>query len=281
MRQYYVHNGLKEIGPFDIENLKQQDLKKDTPIWYEGIDAWTNAIDIEELKSLFIGHSKPPPLNKATPPPIIDATKKLHTHISNEVFPKKNRAYLISSLIVGLIVVGSVLGWLIYQNLQNSDTIENLNEEVSSTKHILQKEKDEVESQQAKRQSLNRELTLKNMNYRNNWRDYIKAKSNKYLYREMGGISSLEVNITNSTDYMLDEVVVLVNYIKTNGDNFKTETVILYNIPANSSKSVSAPESNRGTSVSMDIQSIISKKMHFCYSSGYWGNNSEDPYFCK
>jgi len=54
MKQYFIHNGQNEEGPFDLEQLKLQPLKKETPIWYEGLDKWTTAGEIEEIKILFV-----------------------------------------------------------------------------------------------------------------------------------------------------------------------------------------------------------------------------------
>ena len=48
MRQYFLHNGNQEQGPFDLESLKLQELKKDTPIWYDGLENWTTAGEIED-----------------------------------------------------------------------------------------------------------------------------------------------------------------------------------------------------------------------------------------
>ena len=52
MRQYFIHDGLKEEGPFNLEEIKQKNLKKETQIWYEGLEAWVNANSIDELKQI-------------------------------------------------------------------------------------------------------------------------------------------------------------------------------------------------------------------------------------
>ncbi len=66
MNYFYVHNGHEQQGPFDIEELKSQSLKRDTPIWYEGLEDWIVAEKIEELKILF--QPIPPPLKKIVSP---------------------------------------------------------------------------------------------------------------------------------------------------------------------------------------------------------------------
>lgn len=280
MRQYYIHNGQIEIGPFDIENLKQQTLKKDTPVWYEGIEGWTTANEIEELKPLFIKQSKPPPLTKATPTPIVETKKVEQTPTYNAMFPKKKTSYLIPILIAGLLIVGSVIGWLVYQNSQNRNTIESLNEEVSSTKQTLQTKQNEADNQEAERQRINRANTEKNMNFRNNWQNYIKqSNSEPRVNYTLGGISEFDVFINNETSYLLDQVDVYIQYIRKNGEVYQDKTISIFNVPAGSSETGVAPSSVNGVKVNCSISKIISRKMHFCYPSD--NGNQEDPYFCK
>ena len=64
MSKYYLHDGSENSGPFTIEELKQNKITRNTPIWYEGIDDWKEAGSIDELKSLF--PVIPPPIKKAT-----------------------------------------------------------------------------------------------------------------------------------------------------------------------------------------------------------------------
>lgn len=277
MTQYFLHDGNQELGPFGIEQLKSQNLKEETPIWHEGLEHWTTAGKLPEIKNLLI-RKIPPPFIKITeqklPPPKEDKIPPSKPNQYTKQLPEKNKAKLLPMLTVIGIIAAGIIVWLLYQNSKNQEIINTINDKVT-TQEI------EKENAESERNRINQAITAKNMKYRNNWSDYIEATNGKYQYSEMGGIKELKVIVTNNTEYMLDEVEVLVHYIKKNGDYFKTETVMVYNIPAKGNKSVGAPESNRGTSVRMDIQSITSKKMHFCYSSGNWANNSEDPYFCK
>lgn len=290
MIQYFLHDGNQERGPFDMEQLKTQNLKKDTKIWHEGLESWTTVDKLVELKDLLI-RKTPPPLLKPTEE-IKSITSKLeqapptysnpNTYTEQVIVKKKSK--LIPIIIISLLVIGGIAGWLIYQNVKNGETIDSLAEKVSTQDQTISSQEKVLTQQdnaEQEKQRVNAAITEKNMNYRNNWSNYIRVSTNNFTYSEMGGIKNLEVIVTNKTEYMLDEVEVLVLYIKANGESFKTETVTVYNIPANGSKNTSAPESIRGTYVESDIQGIISKKMHFCYSSVAWGNNSEDPYFCK
>ena len=48
MRQYFFHNGQNQEGPLELVQLNSHNLKKDTPIWYEGLENWTTAGEIED-----------------------------------------------------------------------------------------------------------------------------------------------------------------------------------------------------------------------------------------
>lgn len=72
MKKYYLHNGTEQEGPFDIQELKNKNLNKETKVWFEGLSDWTTVGNVEELKELF-KLTSPPPFKekaKAAPPPI-------------------------------------------------------------------------------------------------------------------------------------------------------------------------------------------------------------------
>lgn len=62
MKHYYYADNDQQFGPFTIAELKNKRLKKSTLVWAEGMQDWTSANDIEELKDFLI--SEPPPLPK-------------------------------------------------------------------------------------------------------------------------------------------------------------------------------------------------------------------------
>lgn len=114
---------------------------------------------------------------------------------------------------------------------------------------------------------------------RNKWASYLYIGDINYKYSKLGGVDAFDIPIRNSTDYLLDEVVVSVEYIKAAGGVFKTEKVTVTNIQPHSTKLGRAPESNRGTSIDVKIESAISRPLNFCYPSGR--GDYSDPYYCK
>ena len=98
MKSYYINNGNENGGPFTIEELKLQDISTATLVWYNGMDEWKYAGEIEELQFLF----------KIVPPPI-----KLSQQISKPVDRKpvtilglkKTHFLLVLLFVLGLIFI--------------------------------------------------------------------------------------------------------------------------------------------------------------------------------
>lgn len=64
MKKYFIHDGKEQKGAFDLAELKQLNVTKETPVWFEGLPNWKKAGEIPELQSLFV----------VTPPPFTGTT---------------------------------------------------------------------------------------------------------------------------------------------------------------------------------------------------------------
>ncbi len=53
MTHYFIKDGKNENGPFTKEQLKYGDISRDTPIWFAGLEEWTTAEQVYELKEIF------------------------------------------------------------------------------------------------------------------------------------------------------------------------------------------------------------------------------------
>ena len=60
MKHYFYSDGEKQKGPFTFEQLKNENIEKETLIWFEGLDDWKPAKDIRELDEIF--ELNPPPI---------------------------------------------------------------------------------------------------------------------------------------------------------------------------------------------------------------------------
>jgi hypothetical protein len=103
MKRFYLHNGTEQQGPFDIEDLKTKNISRETSIWYEGLDEWTTAEKVEDLKSLF--KSTPPPLRatKLVPPPL----QKTHTKVTSEAAKKKKNT--LGKILQSIGIIGAIV----------------------------------------------------------------------------------------------------------------------------------------------------------------------------
>jgi hypothetical protein len=138
-----------------------------------------------------------------------------------------------------------------------------------------------VDIESIERKKVNDQLYKKNLNYRNNWSDYIKVAT-EYQYNDLGGIYSPKVTLKNDTEYIIDNINIELQYIKDNGEVYKTENLTFSNVQPYSLQTLDAPDSNRGTKLVEQILSIHSDKMNFCYDLyQVTFRNNEDPYFCK
>lgn len=62
MKHYFYSDGEKQKGPFTFEQLKNENIEKETLIWFEGLDDWKPAKEIRELDEIF--ELNPPPIPK-------------------------------------------------------------------------------------------------------------------------------------------------------------------------------------------------------------------------
>lgn len=277
MKKFYIMNGQNQEGPFEIEQLKLLNIKKDTPVWFQGIENWTTAEKVDDLKSILSINSTPPKFENpiqnnfaSTPPNYNNPSNYGNQNYNNQNdYPKSNlkRNLIIGgAILIGLVVIGFISSNS-QSNSYGSEPSYNVNENTG------------VSEAEIERQRINSAITKKNMNFRNNWQTYLTASTNQYQYREIGGIFNLVVIFTNNTDCKMDEIKVNVNYIKDSGGIYKTETVIFYNVMPGTQQSEQAPDSDRGTSVQLEISQAYSDKMNFYYPSN--SGNIEDPYFYK
>ncbi len=253
MKKYYLHDGKEQIGPLDFQEVRERQISSDTYVWMEELPDWEKAGNIPELKEAI--SKKPPPFAK-TPPEFKPTTP-----------PKRKKTLLLILSILAFLFVIWVIVYALGSNTSSIFTGSSSDDTVS-----IQQQK-EIEQIQ--------DLTQKNREIRNNWKQYIKAISNDYTYNKLGGISNLRIKVSNTSAYPLDEVQVRVDYLKSNGNIFKQEQLRFSNIAPGSFKELEAPASSRGKSVTHSITMIQAKSFKFCYDSARLVKvKSNDPFWC-
>jgi len=65
MKQYYYSEEDNKKGPFSLKDFENINITNDTLIWYEGLNDWTPAKDLEEFASVLAVKPPPVPTEKA------------------------------------------------------------------------------------------------------------------------------------------------------------------------------------------------------------------------
>ena len=102
MKTYYIHDGQQQLGPFTIEQLKEQTIKPGTPVWHQGIANWTAANDIDELNEIV----------SAVAPP---SFKTYQSSVSVQIPVQKKKS---NTWKIGLVLAIIIGGILIYNQYQ-------------------------------------------------------------------------------------------------------------------------------------------------------------------
>lgn len=87
---YYIIKDNRRQGPYPLEQLKEYGLTRDTMVWREGLDGWTEAANVDELAGLAAA---------ATPPPFGNA----ETGRTAAQRPPMPKTWLAESIIVTLL----------------------------------------------------------------------------------------------------------------------------------------------------------------------------------
>jgi hypothetical protein len=93
MKQYYYSDGTKKVGPFSLEELKAQNITRDTPVWCHPMPKWKAAGEIPDLEELF--GTVPPDLNNVEP----KQDRKQENYASRPPMPK---TWLVESILATL-----------------------------------------------------------------------------------------------------------------------------------------------------------------------------------
>ncbi|MEZ7506001.1 DUF4339 domain-containing protein [Flavobacterium sp. Arc2] len=163
MRSYYINNGKENGGPFTLEELKKQDLNKASLVWYQGMNEWKNAQDIEELKTFFA--VVPPTIKRSIPSPEIEPIKK-----STTILGLKKSHFFLTLLFLSIFAAVLVLN-VIQNNKRSELDLKNKQTEFSNEKITL--EQNEFNEQRIQ-DEIKKRIALENNNLRR--RDSINSR---------------------------------------------------------------------------------------------------------
>lgn len=102
---------------------------------------------------------------------------------------------------------------------------------------------------------------------RDNLANLVSVASNSYSVGTFGGITGVQLTVSNKSVYPLDLVVVEVQYIQANKKVYKTENLYFRGIAPGSALMQEAPNSSRGIKVQYKITLVNSKELGLSYSA--------------
>jgi hypothetical protein len=117
MKKFYLHNGTEQEGPFSKSELKEKNITRKTEVWYEGLNDWTNAENVDDLKNIF-NTSSPPPIRSK----VVDKKKKT----------KSWKGILIKTAVVSVLII---VGLQIYADV-NDRNYETYSDKVMTIEEI-------------------------------------------------------------------------------------------------------------------------------------------------
>ena len=171
------------------------------------------------------------------------------------------------------------------QILSQNERLLNENRQLKESLEINSHTTEQIESRrevQERTQAAGEGTFVERRSYfRHNWQQFIAVNTSDYKTGFLGGIKDLKIIVRNQTEYPLDNVVVSVEYLRGNGDVFKTEQYTINDVPPKGTKSVSAAASRKGQKVELKLVSITSQPMNFCWASNKpAAPGNPDPYQC-
>ncbi len=86
----------------------------------------------------------------------------------------------------------------------------------------------------------------------------VSVKSNDYHKVAFGGIRNLQLTVYNDSKYILDNVIVELEYLKPSEEPLRTEQVEFRSVSPGGSMTIKVPDSNRGIKVNYKIKHILS-----------------------
>ncbi len=169
----------------------------------------------------------------------------------------------------------------IRQILNQNERLLNENRDLKQSLNTASGAAQQIADRKDQQQRVQGQFVERRTYYRRNWQQFISVSTSDYRTGFLGGIKNLQVIVRNQTEYPIDNVVVTVQYLRSNGDVFKSEDYTVNDVPGKGTRSVEASGSRKGMKVELKLVSITSQAMNFCWSAGKKvAQGDPDPFLC-
>lgn len=89
--------------------------------------------------------------------------------------------------------------------------------------------------------------------------DQVHLEASAFKVGLLGGVSDLDITVTNSSAYPLDQVAVEIKYYGLEKKLVKSQTLVFSNVPAGKRRTLEVPRTNRGITIDYTVVGINSK----------------------
>lgn len=266
MTRFYIHTNSKAEGPFTIEDLKEKEITKYTPIWHEGLSDWMPAEHVPQLKSLWADSRSPFIYKPATPPPFDKFGYEETLSPRKQVEVAKVYRSNLFWFSIGLLIIVAVVALGYNYFTGNSDASRNATSEAASQLRwedsVERRVQQEKQTLQLLKDTEIQEAQVENA------RNYARLNIEKLIRcnksfdaKRLGGIHNAAISVYNGSDYKIDRADIRVSYVKANGNVFDEQMISITDIQPRSSKRVPASDTKRGTDLNCQLVKITSSDL--------------------
>ena len=120
-RYFYIDLDGNQKGPLTLDELRVEQIKKETLMWAQGMPEWKPAYQLEELKPLFEASATQNRYDTTPPPP--------YQHAAKHDIPILPKTWLVESILVTIlpfILCGNVLSLIGIAAIVNASNVESL-----------------------------------------------------------------------------------------------------------------------------------------------------------
>lgn len=86
----------------------------------------------------------------------------------------------------------------------------------------------------------------------------VSVKANNYKQRAFGGVQNLELTVTNRSGFVVDKVMVELQYLKPSEEPIKTENIVFNSVAPGGTQTIKIPDYLRGVKVKYKITNVAS-----------------------
>lgn len=125
-RYFYIDSEGKQKGTFSVEELKSENIKKDTLVWAPGMSEWMRAANVTELDILFAdnaGYNLSQPAAQSVIPPVQPAN---YGATQQQPMPKSWLIESILATVLPSLLCGSIFSLLGFIGIVHASKVESL-----------------------------------------------------------------------------------------------------------------------------------------------------------